>query len=313
MTTEATLEAPRVPPLVVLLLAVLGISTAAPLVRLSHARPLTIVVWRLGFSLLVIGVLLLPGRQWRQWVRLSRADFSLALAAGVLLACHFWGWTVSLGLTTVAASTVLVNMQPVVVGVLSALLLREPPTKRQWIGIGLAVLGAAVIARADAPTQGGAPNALLGDGLALASGVAAGGYYLVGRRLRRVLDLWPYVALVYGACFVVLLAAALVTRAPLWPEPPRELAVFAGLAIGPMLLGHTGMNWALRYLPAPVVNVTTLGEPVGATMLAAFLPWIREWPAPATLAGGAIVLAGIACTLIPVRGGSDATVEVGAL
>jgi len=55
MTTGATLEAPRVPPLVVLLLAVLGISTAAPLVRLSHALPLTIVVWRLGFSLIVIG------------------------------------------------------------------------------------------------------------------------------------------------------------------------------------------------------------------------------------------------------------------
>ena len=294
----------------VLLLAVLGISTAAPLVRLSHEPPLTIVVWRLAFSLIVIGGLLLPGRQWRQYVRLSRADLSLGAAAGVLLACHFWAWTVSLGLTTVAASTVLVNMQPVVVGVLSALLLREPPTRRQWLGIAVAVVGAVIIARADAPAQGGARNALLGDGLALASGVAAACYYLVGRRLRRVLDLWPYVALVYGACFVALLAAALVTRAPLGPEPPRELAVFAGLALGPMLLGHTGMNWALRYLPAPVVNVTTLGEPVGATMLAAFLPWIREWPAPATLAGGAIVLAGIACTLIPARGRSGAAVEV---
>jgi drug/metabolite transporter (DMT)-like permease len=36
-----------------------------------------------------------------------------------------------------------------------------------------------------------------------------------------------------------------------------------------------------------------LGEPVGATLLAALLPGIRERPTMLTLVGGAIVLAGI--------------------
>ena len=60
-----------------------------------------------------------------------------------------------------------------------------------------------------------------------------------------------------------------------------------------MLLGHTGLNWALKHSPAYVVNLTLLGEPVGATLIAAFLPGIREVPGILTLVGGTVVLAGI--------------------
>ena len=63
-----------------------------------------------------------------------------------------------------------------------------------------------------------------------------------------------------------------------------------------MLFGHTGLNWALKYLPAYVVNLTLLGEPVGATVLAATLPGIRELPSLATLLGGGLILAGIYVT-----------------
>ena len=105
----------------------------------------------------------------------------------------------------------------------------------------------------------------------------------------------------YGACFVTLVAFAVAVRAPLAPQPARELTIFAALAAGPMLIGHTGCNWALRYLPAFVVNVALLGETVGATLLAAALPGIREVPPPATLAGGALILAGIIVTSKPTR------------
>jgi drug/metabolite transporter (DMT)-like permease len=89
---------------------------------------------------------------------------------------------------------------------------------------------------------------------------------------------------------------AVVVHAPVVGQPPRELAIFAALALGPMLLGHTGLNWALKYLPAYVVNLTLLGEPVGATILAAAIPGIREVPSRMTLVGGALILAGISVT-----------------
>lgn len=284
---------------VVLSLALLGISLSGPLVRLSAAHPLAIAAWRLAFALVVIAVALLLTGEWRQWRRISRRELAIGVGAGTMLAFHFWSWNASVSLTSVAASVVLVNTQPVVVALLSAFWLREVPTRRQWIGIGVAMVGALAVAAPDllVDDPGAAhPRALLGDLLALVGAATAAIYFVAGRRLRGTLDLWSYVGLVYGTCLIALLALAALTRAPLTPQPPRELAIFAGLALGPMLLGHTGLNWALKRSPAYVVNLTLLGEPVGATLIAAFLPGIREVPGPMTFVGGVIVLIGILLT-----------------
>ena len=286
------------PASLVLILALVGISFAGPLVRLSTAHPLTIAIWRLGFSLLIIGVFLLATGGWRQWMRLDRKGFVVAVGAGAMLAVHFWTWNASIALTTVAASVVLVNLQPAIVAVLSVLWLKEPPTQRQWIGIAIAMGGALVVALPDFGAAGGdaGRNPLLGDLLAVIGAITAAVYFVVGRRLRATLDLWPHVSLVYGSCLVVLVGFALLVHAPVLVQPPREMAIFAALAIGPMLFGHTGLNWALKYMPAYVVNLTLLGEPVGATMLAAALPGIRELPTMMTLAGGVLILVGIFVT-----------------
>jgi drug/metabolite transporter (DMT)-like permease len=173
--------------------------------------------------------------------------------------------------------------------------LREPPTRRQWIGIVIAMAGAVVVALPEltASTASHSTRALLGDALAFLGAITGATYFVAGRRLRENLDLWPYVGVVYGACFAALLIFALATSTPVAPQPPRELFIFAALALGPMLLGHTGLNWALKYMPAYVVNLTLLGEPVGATLLAATLPGIREVPDLATFIGGALILAGV--------------------
>ncbi len=303
---SAEFRAPRapVPPLAVLLLAVLGISFAAPLVRLSGAHPLAIATWRLAISLAIVGVALVAEGSWRQLRTVARRDLLVAAGAGAMLALHFWSWNSSLGLTTIAASVVLVNLQPAFVVAGSALWLRESPSTRQASGIALAMVGAIVVALGDVgAAQAPGRNPLLGDLLALVGAVTAALYYLAGRSLRARLDLWPYVALVYGACLGVLVALSLSLGVPLWPQPRGEWFIFGALAVGPMLLGHTGMNWALRYLPAYVVNLTVLGEPVGATLLAWLLPGIREVPTAATLVGGGLVLAGaVAATWVRATG-----------
>jgi drug/metabolite transporter (DMT)-like permease len=91
-----------------------------------------------------------------------------------------------------------------------------------------------------------------------------------------------------------LVALACVTGVRLVPAGSGEVAIFLALAIGPMLFGHTGMNWALKFLPAYVVNLVVLGEPVGATILGAIIPGIRQVPPVATIVGGAVILAGVA-------------------
>ena len=279
----------------VLLLAVLGVSLSGPLVRLSSAHPIAIAVWRLLFSLLLIAIPLSVTGAWRQWRTLDRASATLAALSGILLALHFWSWNASVGLTTIAASVLLVNMQPLIVGVLSVAWLREPPSKGQWAGILVAMCGALIALWPDLGGGGfsAAPRALLGDALALIGAATAAIYYVIGRRLRTRLDLWAYVGLVYGVCFLTLLALALALSVPLGPYPEREYLIFAGLALGPMFLGHTALNWALKHARAYQVNVVLLGEPVGAMLLAALLPGIREIPTIFTVAGAILILGGI--------------------
>jgi drug/metabolite transporter (DMT)-like permease len=194
-------------------------------------------------------------------------------------------------------------MQPVVVAAISAVALREAPSRRQLLGIAIAIAGAFVIAAPDLNRgQAVAANApLLGNVLAISGAITAAVYYTIGRRLRRSLGIWAYVAIVYSTAFVALLVIAFAGGIPLAHQPPREIAIFAGLALGPMLIGHTGMNWTLKFLPAYVVNLTVLGEPVGATILGAVIPSIRQIPSLATVLGGVVVLAGV---IIAAGGGS---------
>jgi hypothetical protein len=195
----------------------------------------------------------------------------------------------------VSSSVVLVSTQPVFVALLSGALLGERATRRQWVGIGIAVTGAMVIAWGDFALG---PRAILGDALAIAGAVFVAIYFVIGRRLRPAMDLWWYIFIIYGiAALVLVLAIAIMPGVPLTGFPAQDWLVFAALAAGPMMLGHTAVNYALRYVRAYVANISLLGEPIGATLIAWLLPAIGEVPGPQTLVGGVLILGGIAVTV----------------
>lgn len=283
----------------VLVVAVGAMAFAGPLVRYATAPALAISAWRLLFSVAFIGLIVAVRGGFRGRVRLSARQWGAGLAAGVFLAGHFWAWIASLRLTTVASSVVLVNTQPLFVGAFSLWFLKEPPSPRQWLGIVVAVVGAGVIGWGDWGVGG---KALAGDALALGAALMAAAYYAIGRSLRPAMDLWAYTGLVYGVAALVLAGAAAVSPGvSLKGYPTGDWLVFLALAAGPMMLGHTGMNYALRYLPAYLANLAALGEPVGATLLAWILPGIGEAPSWKVVLGGGLVLSGIALGALGVQ------------
>lgn len=301
MSTRKAETAPF-PPAAALVVAVLAVSWAGPLVRFTDAPALAVAAWRLVISTLVIAAVLAVRRS--PMPQLTGRDWAFATAAGVFLALHFWSWIASLDLTTISSSVVLVSTQPVFVALLSGLFLGEAATRRQWLGIGIAVSGAAVIAWGDFALG---PEALLGDLLALAGAVFVSIYYVIGRRLRLQMDLWWYIGIIYGIAAGVLVGAVLVMPdVPLTGYGRQDWLVFMALAAGPMMLGHTLVNYALRYLRAYIANLALLGEPVGATLIAWLLPAIAEVPGPQTLVGGLLILTGIGLTLLRRRNVPDA-------
>lgn len=289
MSTE-----PRIPPAAALATAVVAVSTGAILVRLSEAPSSVAAFYRVLFTTLP----LLPVALWRnrrEFARIQRRDLVFAALSGVALALHFAAWFESLEWTSVAASVTLVQAQPVFVALGAWLLLQERVTRRMVAGIAVAVAG--MVAMSVGDLLGGVlvgPRPLYGNGLALFGAVTAAGYVLAGRSLRQRISIIPYVVVVYGVCTATLLVVVVAEGHPLAGYPPREWALFAGLALGPGLLGHTVLNWALAHVESSVASVSLLGEPVGATALA-FL-FLAEVPTPVTLIGGGVVLAGIALT-----------------
>ena len=285
------------PPLLVLIIAVLATTYAGPVIRFATAPAIAVAFWRLALVLPVTLAL-----AWREPRGVSdRRTRQLMVLSGLLLALHFWSWIASLRFTSVASSVLLVNLRPIFVWGLAAAWLHEHPGRWERWGIAIAVLGATLIGVGDARLSGGA---LSGDLLAISAGLAAGGYSVIGRRVRRTVGVWTYATSVYGTAALALGAVALLGGAPLTGFPSRDWSVFAALAAGPMLVGHTGINYALKHFRATTVNVAGLGEPVGATLIAWLVPSIHEVPSPVALAGGLLVLTGIVLSFAAPRPGA---------
>jgi len=264
-------------------IAILCVSTASIMVRFASAPPLVIAFYRLGFTAL-LGCLLMAfsGQKYpAQGLYLPRVALS-----GLFLALHFGFWITSLSYTSVASSVLFTNLQVVFVIILSALLLKEKIRPGAALGVAVALIGSAVIGGGDISR-----GRLGGDLLALASGLFFAAYLLVGRRVRDEVEIWPYTTVVSGVSALLLALAAVKSGHPLLGYAPREYALFFFMALVPGIGGHAMLNWALKYVKAPLISVSILGESVGASLLAYLL--LNESLAWFQLLGGALVILGI--------------------
>ncbi len=139
-------------------------------------------------------------------------------------------------------------------------------------------------------------KALKGDLLALVGGISGAGYIVIGRSLRRQISLVSYIGVVYSTAAVVLLALMLMAGQSPFGLSPTAYVWIILLAIFPQLIAHSTYNWALRFVPATVVAVTLLGEPIAAAYMARV--FLDEVPSVVWLLGGALTLSGIALVSI---------------
>ncbi|MEW6662055.1 MAG: DMT family transporter [Bacillota bacterium] len=278
---------PAINPYAVLVLAVITCSFGSLFARLAEAPPIIVAFYRIGLTTVILGPV-----AWvtcrKEILGLNPRELLIAAASGLFLALHFYTWITSLYFTTVASSTVLVSTHPLFVVAGSYLFLKEKVSAQALIGSILAIGGCVIIGLGDFALGG---KAFLGDMLAVAGAGFVAAYFVIGRGLRRKLSLLSYVVVVYSTCSLVLLFIALTTNAPLYPYPPETWALFLALAVVPTIGGHTLFNWVLGHLPAPVVSVSILGEPVVASILAVL--FLAESPTLQQAAGGAIIIIGM--------------------
>ena len=268
-------------------IAVTAISTAAILVRLApDVEPIAAAFWRT----LIVGALLLPGvhRFHRSGGRWTRADLLRTAVAGLLLSLHFWVWFESISRTTVLRSTLLVCLTPIWAGLLEWKWLDRKPENRFWVGIGITLIGVTLMTGLDRGT-----STRLGEFLAVLGGMLAGVYMLMGRVVRQRIDIDAYGSVLCLSSAAWLSIPALVLGTPLIGFERTDWLRLGAMALGPQLLGHMGLNYAVRSLPAAIVSSVVLLEPVGATLLGALVPSIAEIPSPPAIIGGCFALIGV--------------------
>ena len=274
--------------LLVLGIGVAAVSTAAIMIREADAPAIVIAAYRLGLASLPL--LVLAGLRRGRGLRSRRDVLALMALSGVFLALHFGFWVASVKQTSILTSVVLVTTTPLFVGVVGGPLLGERPGRTIWLAMGVAALGTLLMVSEDFDAGG---DTLTGDLLALLGAAFAAGYIMAGRRVLGAGSDWlSYITVTYSTAAILLLCAAVLSGSPLTGFSSSTYALLVALAVIPQLVGHTAVNRSLGRLPAIVVSLAILGEPVGATILAAV--FLGEEPTLTQLAGGLVVLTGVA-------------------
>ncbi len=270
---------------------VFAVSFAVIFIRFITAPPLAIAFFRLFFTTLILTPFFVFGgkkdiKHYKKYYLLS----------GFFLAFHFYFWITSLNYTSISSSVILVSLHPVFIVTFNYLILKEKIIKSVFAGIFLSILGVIIISVGEKTIEQNIfQNTLLGDSLALLGAVMMAGYLLIGRRLRQNVSTINYTFRVYGSASIMLLLLSLFTRTPLYPYPWQDFYLFLLLALVPTLMGHSIFNWALKRIPASLVSIIILGEPVGAS----FLAWLilNEQPSVFYYFGGLFILMGLFITL----------------
>jgi drug/metabolite transporter (DMT)-like permease len=293
-TRVGVLARPSRTDFVLIAVAVGGVSTSAPLIKAAAAPTLAIAFWR---NAMASGVVLpyAAARHRPELRALDARQRRLAVLGGVLLAAHFATWIPSLSYTTVASSVALVATQPVWAA-LVARLRGDHVAPQAWVGIAVAVAGAALLSGVDLQISA---RALFGDLLALLGGVLAALYVTVGSEVRRTVSTAAYTSVCYATAAVVLLAVCLASGQSMGGYSAGTWWRIVALTVLAQLLGHSVFNRVLKTTSPTVVSIAILFEIVGAAVLAAI--FIGERPPLAALPAAALIAAGV---VLVVRSGT---------
>ncbi len=257
---------PIVSPYLLAGIGIITISFSSILIKWTTAPPAVIGMYRLLFSCVFLLPGLLKSRETLMQIRFK--DVMLLLLSGIFLGLHFLFWISSLDETTVASSMIITALSPIFVMIGAYFVFRERFSKIQILSMTLALFGTIIVAYGDI---GKSTNQLIGDISSLIGTAAVSIYMMFGQAVRTKIPSTVYNIVVFFIAGLELSIFTLYKHISFIGYSARDWDIFLLLAIVPTILGHGLFNWLLRYLPASTISMTTLGEPIGAIVLAYFL------------------------------------------
>jgi drug/metabolite transporter (DMT)-like permease len=294
LTATGGQDQPGGPAGAVLAVTLWGLAPVATRALVGQLAPLPLLVLRLSLASLALLPWCLPVLR-----RLDRRAAARLVGAG-LLGIVGYNLPVTVGLQWLPASTAgpLLATEPLWVLVIAFFALAQRPGRRAWAGSAVAMAGVLVLAGphaalAMAPVAG--LRGLAGMGLVLAGTMAFGGYTLALAPLSRDYGALPATAATTVAGTLPYLAFAwLIPGQRLASLPPLSWGELVFLALGSTVAGMLLWNRAVASAGSARIGPLLYLEPVVSVVGAVAL--LGERVPAATVAGGLLVMAGVAVT-----------------
>ncbi len=261
--------------------------------------PFLLAAFRTGFAVMILAPYGVYQGRLSGWMTndAGESDYSTfwyATLAGVSLGLHFTFWIASLSYTSVASASVLVTIHPVMVILVERLLFKRVFSTLTWIGVIVAFLGSVLLGITDNQVASGFSNPLFGNILAFTAAAIFVVYLLIGQRIRQQMGWYNYVFRVYFFAALTCLLLNFVIGFTMSEVSWVGVAAGIGLAVGPQIVGHGSMNYAVKYISPTLLSTLILAEPLIASVLAFIL--FTEVPPLASIIAMIVILTGILLT-----------------
>ena len=267
-------------------IGILGIGTSGPLIAMSAMPIPTLIFWRnLG------GAIVTAPFAWRH--RKNREGMGWAVLAGIILSIHFIGFFLAMRLTTVAAGTALVALQPIFAALFVRITGGHIPS-RAWLGMVVSFSGVILISGVDLTIS---LRAFMGDLAAIISAALAAMYMMAGSKAQQNLETTSYTTICYFVCAITALPFVVLGGFNFWNFTANQWWIVLGLIVGAQILGHTMFNSALKRVSPAVVSLIIFFEVPVSSILAIW--WLDQRPPIGILPGIILILTG--CALVVLR------------
>ncbi len=270
-----------------LVIGVLVIGFSAIFVRLANAPGMVSAFYRMAIGSFIM-VLPFLWQMKRSKDKLPARGVWLAIGGGIFFGLDLTAWTTGIMLSNATIPTLMANTAPLWVGLGALLVFKERQATGFWLGLLLALSGAAVVMGKDLLM---ATNFGRGAILGLVAALWYGAFFLISQRARKYLNTLSYFWISTTSSAVVLLISILVSGHTLIGYTVQTYWNFMAMGILVQVLGWMVINYVQGNLPASIVAPTLLGQPVITAFLA--MPILGETFSFWHVTGGILVLIGV--------------------
>lgn len=260
----------------------------------DYSALLLVTIRTSGAFLMLVPLYLYKKKSNKYDLKPASSESKWMALAGIALGLHFTLWTASLFYTSVASASLLVTIHPILLIIAERVLYKYKFAYTVWAGVFIAFSGSVLLGISDYSAKVLFENPLLGNLMAFGAAVIFAVYFLIGGKIRQSRSWLGYVFPVYGYAAATCLVILLFVEGFPSQIDLHLLAVGLGLAVGPQLMGHGSLNFAVRYVSPTLLSTLILTEPVFATILAFFI--LSEVPAWLSLIAILVTLSGVALT-----------------